>query len=118
MGIQNDPSAAVDSRARVIGVKGLRVVDASAFPFMLPGHQAAAVFGLAERVADWIKEDWGQGRRVFGGQFWWRPTRNAVGGIAQSRALTPTLPQSQIPFLEAHCIYDLFQGLCTSKTYA
>ncbi|CZR58637.1 related to choline dehydrogenase [Phialocephala subalpina] len=61
MGTLNDPTAVVDSRARVIGVKGLRVVDASAFPFMLPGHQAATVFGLAERVADLIKADWGQG---------------------------------------------------------
>ncbi|KAJ5937553.1 Dehydrogenase patE [Penicillium verhagenii] len=33
MGVQNDSMAVVDSHARVFGVSGLRVVDASAFPF-------------------------------------------------------------------------------------
>lgn len=32
MGRANDTSAVVDSKAKVIGVDGLRVVDASAFP--------------------------------------------------------------------------------------
>lgn len=38
MGKASDPTAVVDSRARVYGVKRLRVVDASAFPFLPPGH--------------------------------------------------------------------------------
>lgn len=38
MGKAGDPMAVVDSRARVFGVRGLRVVDASAFPFLPPGH--------------------------------------------------------------------------------
>lgn len=38
MGKSSDPMAVVDSHARVFGVKGLRVVDASAFPFLPPGH--------------------------------------------------------------------------------
>lgn len=62
MGMANDTNAVVDSRARVIGVSGLRVVDASAFPFTLPGHPGATVFGLAERVADWMKEDFAAGK--------------------------------------------------------
>lgn len=33
----------VDSRARVFGVQGLRVVDASAFPFLPPGHPTSTV---------------------------------------------------------------------------
>ena len=61
MGKANDTNAVVDSRARVIGVSGLRVVDASAFPFNMPGHPGATVFGLAERVADWMKEDFAAG---------------------------------------------------------
>lgn len=43
MGRRNDPMAVVDSKARVIGVEGLRVVDISAFPFLPPGHPQATV---------------------------------------------------------------------------
>lgn len=43
MGRVNDTNAVVDSKARVIGVKALRVVDASAFPFLPPGHPMATV---------------------------------------------------------------------------
>ena len=43
MGKTNDTNAVVDSKARVIGVKNLRVVDASAFPFLPPGHPMATV---------------------------------------------------------------------------
>lgn len=52
MGQINDTSAVVDSKAKVIGVKGLRVVDASAFPFLPPGHPMATVYALAEKIAD------------------------------------------------------------------
>jgi choline dehydrogenase len=43
MGRKDDKNAVVDSNANVIGVKGLRVVDASAFPFLPPGHPMATV---------------------------------------------------------------------------
>lgn len=43
MGIQTDKMAVVDSHARVYGVKGVRVVDASAFPFLPPGHPQSTV---------------------------------------------------------------------------
>lgn len=35
--------AVVDSAARVFGVSGLRVVDASAFPFLPPGHPQGSI---------------------------------------------------------------------------
>jgi len=44
MGKENDPMAVIDSSARVFGVQGLRVVDASSFPFLPPGHPQAYVF--------------------------------------------------------------------------
>jgi choline dehydrogenase len=43
MGRKDDKNAVVDSNANVIGVNGLRVVDASAFPFLPPGHPMATV---------------------------------------------------------------------------
>ena len=43
MGKQGQKGAVVDSRARVFGVRGLRVVDASAFPFLPPGHPTSTV---------------------------------------------------------------------------
>lgn len=38
MGKEGDGMAVVDSKARVFGVRGLRVVDASSFVFTPPGH--------------------------------------------------------------------------------
>ncbi|EAW14213.1 GMC family oxidoreductase [Aspergillus clavatus NRRL 1] len=51
MGTRDDPMAVLDSRARVFGVKGLRVVDASAFPILVPGHPQSTVYMLAEKIA-------------------------------------------------------------------
>lgn len=52
MGELDDPMAVVDSRGRVIGVSGLRVVDASIFPFLPPGQPSATVYALAEKIAE------------------------------------------------------------------
>lgn len=54
MGKKDDPMAVVDSEARVYGVQGLRVVDASAFPLLPPGHPQSSVYALAEKIADSI----------------------------------------------------------------
>ncbi|TLD17693.1 uncharacterized protein PgNI_01248 [Pyricularia grisea] len=51
MGKANDPNAVVDSKARVIGVTGLRVVDASSFALLPPGHPQSTVYVLAEKIA-------------------------------------------------------------------
>lgn len=51
MGKVDDPMAVVDAKARVIGVDALRVVDASAFPFLPPGHPQATVYALGEKIA-------------------------------------------------------------------
>ena len=51
MGKTNDPQAVVDSHAKVIGVQGLRVVDASAFPFLPPGQPQSMVYALAEKIS-------------------------------------------------------------------
>ena len=43
MGVASDPAAVVDSKARVFGVSGLRVVDASSFALLPPGHPVSTV---------------------------------------------------------------------------
>ncbi|KAJ4359430.1 hypothetical protein N0V95_002177 [Ascochyta clinopodiicola] len=57
MGKAGQKSAVVDSKARVFGVKGLRVVDASVIPFSLPGHPQSSVYMLAEKIAEEILRD-------------------------------------------------------------
>lgn len=54
MGMKNETMAVIDAKARVIGVEGLRVVDASSFPVLPPGHPQATVYALAEKIADAI----------------------------------------------------------------
>ena len=51
MGTANNMMAVIDSSARVYGTKGLRVVDASSFPFLPPGHPQATIYALAEKIA-------------------------------------------------------------------
>ena len=51
MGNSTDSMAVIDSQARVYGTQNLRVVDASAFPFLPPGHPQSTVYALAEKIA-------------------------------------------------------------------
>ncbi|EED13644.1 choline dehydrogenase, putative [Talaromyces stipitatus ATCC 10500] len=54
MGKSDNPMAVVDAEARVYGVSDLRVVDASIFPILPPGHPMATVYALAEKIASTI----------------------------------------------------------------
>ena len=57
MGPDGDPAAVLDSRFRVRGVKGLRVVDASIFP-RIPGYFIVTnIYMASEKAADVILEE-------------------------------------------------------------
>ena len=51
-----DAGAVVDPWLRVVGVSGLRVVDASVMPTTVAGNAQAAVFAIAERAADFVRQ--------------------------------------------------------------
>jgi len=59
MGADNDPAAVVDSRLRVLGVRGLRVVDASVMPVITSGNTNSPTLMIAERASEMIREDRG-----------------------------------------------------------
>ncbi|KAH8645847.1 hypothetical protein BGZ60DRAFT_424890 [Tricladium varicosporioides] len=54
MGKDDNPMAVLDGEARVRGVTGLRVVDSSAMPVLVPGHPMSTIYMLAEKIANAI----------------------------------------------------------------
>ncbi|WP_067065946.1 GMC family oxidoreductase [Roseateles chitosanitabidus] len=54
MGRDDDPLAVVDSRLRVRGVDGLRVIDASVMPTITSGNTNSPTLMIAERAAQWL----------------------------------------------------------------
>jgi choline dehydrogenase len=57
VGPDSDPLAVLDTRLRVKGVEGLRVVDASAFPRCPGAFPAISTFLLGQRATDLVLED-------------------------------------------------------------
>jgi choline dehydrogenase len=60
MGPYWDPGAVVDSRLRVYGVKGLRVIDASIMPMVPAAHTNIPSIMIGEKGANIVKQDWGK----------------------------------------------------------
>ncbi|MCX4164650.1 MULTISPECIES: GMC family oxidoreductase [Paraburkholderia] len=57
MGTADDTGAVVDSRLRVLGVEGLRVVDASVMPNITSGNTNSPTLMIAERASEMIRAD-------------------------------------------------------------
>nr|WP_297526002.1 GMC family oxidoreductase [uncultured Roseateles sp.] len=55
MGRADDETAVVDSRLRVRGVEGLRIIDASVMPTITSGNTNSPTLMIAERAAAWLR---------------------------------------------------------------
>ena len=57
MGLPSDPTTVVDERLRVIGLQGLRVIDASVMPTITSGNTNTPTLVIADKGAAMIAED-------------------------------------------------------------
>ena len=57
MGLASDPHAVVDARLRVMGLEGLRVIDASVMPTITSGNTNTPTIMIADRGARLVLED-------------------------------------------------------------
>jgi choline dehydrogenase-like flavoprotein len=57
MGLTSDPDAVVDARLRVLGIEGLRVIDASVMPTITSGNTNSPTMMIAEKGAEMVLAD-------------------------------------------------------------
>ena len=57
MGLPSDPNAVTDARLRVLGIEGLRVIDASVMPTITSGNTNSPTMMIAEKGAAMILAD-------------------------------------------------------------
>jgi len=59
MGAASDPGAVVDEQGRVLGVDGLRVADASIFPWVPSANTHLSAVLVGEKIADLMRDGGG-----------------------------------------------------------
>jgi choline dehydrogenase-like flavoprotein len=57
MGLTSDPNAVTDARLRVLGIEGLRVIDASVMPTITSGNTNSPTMMIAEKGAEMLLAD-------------------------------------------------------------
>jgi choline dehydrogenase len=57
MGLSSDPNAVTDARLRVLGIEGLRVIDASVMPTITSGNTNSPTMMIAEKGAQMVLAD-------------------------------------------------------------
>lgn len=57
--LPREEGGVVSPELKVYGTRNLRVVDASVIPVIISAHMQTAVYGIAERAAEIISEEWG-----------------------------------------------------------
>ena len=57
MGLPSDPLAVTDARLRVLGISGLRVIDASVMPTITSGNTNSPTMMIAEKGAQMVLDD-------------------------------------------------------------
>jgi choline dehydrogenase-like flavoprotein len=57
MGLSSDPNAVTDARLRVLGIEGLRVIDASVMPTITSGNTNSPTMVIAEKGAQMVLAD-------------------------------------------------------------
>ncbi|HMK81563.1 MAG TPA: GMC family oxidoreductase N-terminal domain-containing protein [Xanthobacteraceae bacterium] len=57
MGLASDPNAVTDARLRVLGIEGLRVIDASVMPTITSGNTNSPTMMIAEKGAQMLLAD-------------------------------------------------------------
>lgn len=65
MGAANDPMAVVDSRFKVHGVKGLRIVDASVYPDIPGLFIMLPTLMISEKAKNTILEEYGKAQEIY-----------------------------------------------------
>jgi len=57
MGPADDPTAVVDERGRVHGIRGLRIADASIMPRVPSANTNVPTIMIGERIGEWLREE-------------------------------------------------------------